>query len=186
MESSVGIHRGVASVPNTDVPVSSVGPTFRHFRSRKPDRIVCRETTSLGMPLEGSLGCIHQLLMTSDMLVIDASECSIHKPWLSPATFSNARSRVPLGWRPGLELAHPLPRYVLHLPKSLSCPAYSPPGVSILSHCLSRRLAVEHLTSFRGLSQLSWPRLCVILVFLDSWLFLFSSTLFHSISIFPY
>ncbi|KDQ61828.1 hypothetical protein JAAARDRAFT_66874 [Jaapia argillacea MUCL 33604] len=48
-------------------------------------------------------------------------------------------------------------------------------GVSILSHCLSRRISIEHLTSLRGLGQLSWPRLCIILVFLDSWLFLFTS-----------
>ncbi|KDQ61826.1 hypothetical protein JAAARDRAFT_55148 [Jaapia argillacea MUCL 33604] len=48
-------------------------------------------------------------------------------------------------------------------------------GVSILSHCISRRISIEHLTSLRGLGQLSWPRLCIILVFLDSWLFLFTS-----------
>ncbi|KAJ7593380.1 hypothetical protein C8J56DRAFT_1045839 [Mycena floridula] len=48
-------------------------------------------------------------------------------------------------------------------------------GVSILTHCLSRRIAAEDLTSMSGLSQLSWPRACIILVFLDSWLFIFSS-----------
>ncbi|KDQ49659.1 hypothetical protein JAAARDRAFT_617901 [Jaapia argillacea MUCL 33604] len=46
-------------------------------------------------------------------------------------------------------------------------------GVSILAHCLSRRITIEHLTSVYGFMQLSWPRLCIVLVFLDSWLFLF-------------
>lgn len=48
-------------------------------------------------------------------------------------------------------------------------------GVSILAHCLSRRVTIEHLTSLSGFMQLSWPRLLIILVFLDSWLFLFTS-----------
>ncbi|KZT20900.1 hypothetical protein NEOLEDRAFT_1074647 [Neolentinus lepideus HHB14362 ss-1] len=47
-------------------------------------------------------------------------------------------------------------------------------GVSILAHCLSRRVSIEHLTSISGFMQLSWPRLLIILVFLDSWLFLFT------------
>jgi len=47
-------------------------------------------------------------------------------------------------------------------------------GVSILAHCLSRRLAVEELFTLRGWKDLTWPRLCVLLVFLDSWLFLFT------------
>ncbi|KAF9041093.1 hypothetical protein BDZ89DRAFT_944749 [Hymenopellis radicata] len=48
-------------------------------------------------------------------------------------------------------------------------------GVSLLSHCLSRRIALERLVSYRAIFQIPWPRLCLILVFLDSWLFLFSS-----------
>lgn len=45
-------------------------------------------------------------------------------------------------------------------------------GVSILAHCLSRRLASEDLSSLRGWKDLTWPRFCVLVVFLDSWLFL--------------
>lgn len=48
------------------------------------------------------------------------------------------------------------------------------PGVSIMAHCLSRRLASEDLSSLRGWKDLTWPRICVLLVFLDSWLFLFT------------
>jgi hypothetical protein len=61
-------------------------------------------------------------------------------------------------------------------------------GVSVLSHCLSRRLAAVNVTTWRGLSQLSWPRLCTILVFIDSWLFLCSSehiSFFYNISLIP-
>lgn len=47
-------------------------------------------------------------------------------------------------------------------------------GVSILAHCLSRRLASEELSSLRGWKDLTWPRLCILLVFLDSWLYLFT------------
>jgi len=47
-------------------------------------------------------------------------------------------------------------------------------GVSILAHCLSRRLASEELSSLHGWKDLGWPRFCVLLVFLDSWLFLFT------------
>ncbi|KDQ50001.1 hypothetical protein JAAARDRAFT_142595 [Jaapia argillacea MUCL 33604] len=46
-------------------------------------------------------------------------------------------------------------------------------GVSIIAHCLSRRIAIENLTTMDGFRQISWPRLCIILVFLDSWLFVF-------------
>ncbi|KAG7095797.1 hypothetical protein E1B28_006497 [Marasmius oreades] len=48
-------------------------------------------------------------------------------------------------------------------------------GLSILAHCLSRR--VEGLTSWASFKAMSWPRSCVDLIFLDSWLFLFSSGL---------
>ncbi|KIJ98136.1 hypothetical protein K443DRAFT_133591 [Laccaria amethystina LaAM-08-1] len=47
-------------------------------------------------------------------------------------------------------------------------------GLTILTHCLSRRVQHESLT-WHGLSTMPWPKLCVILMFLDSWLFLFSS-----------
>ncbi|KAJ7504319.1 hypothetical protein B0H11DRAFT_511374 [Mycena galericulata] len=47
-------------------------------------------------------------------------------------------------------------------------------GITILTHCLSRRLAAEDLGSRKALSRLTWPRLCTLLVFLDSWLFLFT------------
>uniref|UniRef100_A0A0W0EUV2 Transmembrane protein n=1 Tax=Moniliophthora roreri TaxID=221103 RepID=A0A0W0EUV2_MONRR len=47
-------------------------------------------------------------------------------------------------------------------------------GVTMLSHCLSRRLATIDF-SFAGILELSWSRLCLLLIFLDSWLFLFSS-----------
>lgn len=47
-------------------------------------------------------------------------------------------------------------------------------GVSILAHCLSRRLVYEELSSLDGWKDLGWPRFCVLLVFLDSWLFLFT------------
>ncbi|KAF8888979.1 hypothetical protein CPB85DRAFT_1203524, partial [Mucidula mucida] len=48
-------------------------------------------------------------------------------------------------------------------------------GVTLLSHCLSRRIALERLVSYSAIFQIPWPRLCLILVFLDSWLFLISS-----------
>ncbi|KAF9041111.1 hypothetical protein BDZ89DRAFT_1009854 [Hymenopellis radicata] len=48
-------------------------------------------------------------------------------------------------------------------------------GISIISHCVSRRLASEKLNSWNTLKQIPWPRLCILLIFLDSWLFLFSS-----------
>lgn len=47
-------------------------------------------------------------------------------------------------------------------------------GLTVLTHCLSRRVQHESLT-WHGLSTMPWPRLSVILMFLDSWLFLFSS-----------
>ncbi|KIM84333.1 hypothetical protein PILCRDRAFT_781610 [Piloderma croceum F 1598] len=48
-------------------------------------------------------------------------------------------------------------------------------GVSILAHCLSRRITSEELSSLRAFRSLTWARLCILLVFLDSWLFLFTS-----------
>ncbi|KAI0047745.1 hypothetical protein FA95DRAFT_1189152 [Auriscalpium vulgare] len=51
-------------------------------------------------------------------------------------------------------------------------------GVTILTHCISRRLASENFTSWQSVVQTSWARLCLLLVFLDSWLFLFLSGVF--------
>ncbi|KAJ6581571.1 hypothetical protein B0H19DRAFT_512771 [Mycena capillaripes] len=48
-------------------------------------------------------------------------------------------------------------------------------GITVLTHFLSRRLAAENLGSWNALSRLRWPRLCTLIVFLDSWLFLFAS-----------
>jgi hypothetical protein len=61
-------------------------------------------------------------------------------------------------------------------------------GVSILAHCLSRRVAVEQLSSFAGLMQLSLARLLILIVMADSWLFLFTGTpaLPHQPRVFAY
>ncbi|KAF9466603.1 hypothetical protein BDZ94DRAFT_1306191 [Collybia nuda] len=48
-------------------------------------------------------------------------------------------------------------------------------GIALITHCLSRRVATEDLTSWQGLSDITWPRALVLLVFLDSWLFVFAS-----------
>ena len=46
-------------------------------------------------------------------------------------------------------------------------------GVSVVSHLISRRLLVDGVQC--SLRQVSWPRLCVLTVFLDSYLFLFTA-----------
>src|SRR5438552_3947937 len=51
-----------------------------------------------------------------------------------------------------------------------------PAGVSVLSHCISRRAGAEDLSSFTAIRSIPWPRLCIILIFVDSWLFLFTSS----------
>ncbi|KAK0204982.1 hypothetical protein DFS33DRAFT_1258898, partial [Desarmillaria ectypa] len=43
------------------------------------------------------------------------------------------------------------------------------------THCLSRRTLTEDLTTWKFAVRIPWPRLCRLLIFLDSWLFLFSS-----------
>ncbi|KAF8903647.1 hypothetical protein CPB85DRAFT_1226325 [Mucidula mucida] len=48
-------------------------------------------------------------------------------------------------------------------------------GISVISHCVSRRMASEELSSWNALKEIPWPRLCILLIFLDSWAFLFSS-----------
>ncbi|KAF9563195.1 hypothetical protein CPC08DRAFT_334914 [Agrocybe pediades] len=49
-------------------------------------------------------------------------------------------------------------------------------GFTTITHCISRRLQNETLT-FRGIRHMPWPRMAVILMFLDSWLFMLSSGL---------
>jgi len=46
-------------------------------------------------------------------------------------------------------------------------------GVSIVSHLISRRALVDGVQC--SLRRASWPRLCVLIVFLDSYLFLFTA-----------
>lgn len=46
-------------------------------------------------------------------------------------------------------------------------------GVSILSHCISRRVTHAQFPTWASLFD-SWPRVCVVLAFVDSWLFVFS------------
>lgn len=45
-------------------------------------------------------------------------------------------------------------------------------GVTILAHLISRRTALRGNSTLRAIS---WPRICVLLIFIDSWLFIFSS-----------
>lgn len=44
-------------------------------------------------------------------------------------------------------------------------------GVSVLSHIISRRL----ISSDGSLRHASWPRIAILIVFVDSWLFLFTA-----------
>lgn len=46
-------------------------------------------------------------------------------------------------------------------------------GLSILAHCLSRR--VLEVRRWSSLKEMSWARLSILLVFVDSWMFLFVS-----------
>ncbi|KAH8108734.1 hypothetical protein DFH11DRAFT_1070892 [Phellopilus nigrolimitatus] len=48
-------------------------------------------------------------------------------------------------------------------------------GASILSYCLARRTENERFTTWQWWTGLTWARLLVILLFLDSWFFLASS-----------
>ncbi|KAJ7899854.1 hypothetical protein B0H13DRAFT_2664213 [Mycena leptocephala] len=48
-------------------------------------------------------------------------------------------------------------------------------GVTILTFFFSRRLLGDGLSTRQAWSRLTWPRVCILLVFVDSWLFLFSS-----------
>ena len=46
-------------------------------------------------------------------------------------------------------------------------------GVSVVSHLISRRILVGGVQC--SLKRVSWPRLCVLIVFIDSYLFLFTA-----------
>lgn len=46
-------------------------------------------------------------------------------------------------------------------------------GVTVVSHLISRRLSVDGVQI--SLRRMSWPRLCVLIIFLDSYLFLFTA-----------
>ncbi|KAJ7111777.1 hypothetical protein C8R44DRAFT_253149 [Mycena epipterygia] len=48
-------------------------------------------------------------------------------------------------------------------------------GVTILTFFFSRRLLGEDLSLRQAWARLTWPRICILLVFLDSYLFLFST-----------
>ena len=77
----------------------------------------------------------------------------------------------------------------LHFPPVSKCALDKPPasmennttisavihllGVSVISHLISRRILVEGAQF--SLRRASWPRLCVLIIFLDSYLFLFTT-----------
>ncbi|KDN51862.1 hypothetical protein RSAG8_00413, partial [Rhizoctonia solani AG-8 WAC10335] len=48
-------------------------------------------------------------------------------------------------------------------------------GVSVLGYCFARRTAFPELSWGQVWSTITWPRLCVILVLADSWIFVFLS-----------
>ncbi|KAJ7928984.1 hypothetical protein B0H13DRAFT_2652534 [Mycena leptocephala] len=50
-------------------------------------------------------------------------------------------------------------------------------GVSILTYFLSCRLSAENLKSREAWARITWPRLCILLVILDSYLFILSAGL---------
>ncbi|VDB85304.1 unnamed protein product [Peniophora sp. CBMAI 1063] len=47
-------------------------------------------------------------------------------------------------------------------------------GVSVLTHCISRRVTSAQFPTWASVFD-SWPRVCVVLAFVDSWLFVLSS-----------
>ncbi|KAJ7876892.1 hypothetical protein B0H14DRAFT_3786489 [Mycena olivaceomarginata] len=50
-------------------------------------------------------------------------------------------------------------------------------GVTVITYFLSRRLSAENLTSREAWRHISWPRLCLLLILLDSYLFILSAGL---------
>ena len=49
-------------------------------------------------------------------------------------------------------------------------------GVSVLSHCVSRSISADKFPTWSSYFE-SWPRFCIVLAFIDSWLFVFSGEL---------
>ncbi|KAG8879583.1 hypothetical protein FRB97_001599 [Tulasnella sp. 331] len=50
-------------------------------------------------------------------------------------------------------------------------------GVTVLTYCYARRSDYEDVWTFKGMKELPWARLCVILIFIDSWAFIFCTGL---------
>ncbi|KAJ7346131.1 hypothetical protein DFH08DRAFT_1008026 [Mycena albidolilacea] len=50
-------------------------------------------------------------------------------------------------------------------------------GVTVITYFLSRRSSAENLTSREAWRHISWPRLCLLLILLDSYLFILSAGL---------
>jgi hypothetical protein len=48
-------------------------------------------------------------------------------------------------------------------------------GLTLVTHCLSRRMSAESLFSIDGLRQFTFARVLILLVLIDSWLFVFTS-----------
>ncbi|KAH9481251.1 hypothetical protein JR316_0005773 [Psilocybe cubensis] len=49
-------------------------------------------------------------------------------------------------------------------------------GLTTITHCISRRLQHENL-SIQGIRSMPWPRMAVVLMYLDSWLFILGSAI---------
>ncbi|KAJ6505215.1 hypothetical protein C8R45DRAFT_972030 [Mycena sanguinolenta] len=50
-------------------------------------------------------------------------------------------------------------------------------GVTLITYFLSRRLSVENLTSRAAWANITWPRICILLILLDSYLFILAGGL---------
>ncbi|KAG9027060.1 hypothetical protein FRB95_008161 [Tulasnella sp. JGI-2019a] len=50
-------------------------------------------------------------------------------------------------------------------------------GLTVLTYCFARRSDYEGIWTFKGIRDLPWARLCVILIFFDSWAFIFCAGL---------
>ncbi|KAG8962745.1 hypothetical protein FRC03_003840 [Tulasnella sp. 419] len=48
-------------------------------------------------------------------------------------------------------------------------------GISLISYVFARRTIFDELLTIRGWLSLTWPRLCVVLVFVTSWAFLYTA-----------
>jgi hypothetical protein len=49
------------------------------------------------------------------------------------------------------------------------------PALSLLTHLVSRRISIENIDSFSSIASVAPARICLCLVFIDSWLFIFTS-----------